>query len=178
MHDEGMLPWVIVAVYGLGALLAFAASGKATRRERSFWLGTAIALLCLGINKQLDLQTDLTQVARAAARARGWYGFRREAQGLFLLLLVAASTAFATIFVFWLRKTTASVKVAAVGLLILATFIFARAALFHHLDYWVAIDIRELGNGWWLELAGIAVICAAAADYRFAPHADSTPQTK
>ena len=42
-------------------------------------------MIVLGINKQLDLQSDLTWAAKIAAHKEGWYDLRRGVQGLFLL---------------------------------------------------------------------------------------------
>jgi hypothetical protein len=163
IHDQGPLAWFVVGGYAIAALLAFRAASAAAGRERSLWLGTAVALLLLGINKQLDLQSDLTDIARAAAHSEGWYSWRRDVQGLFLLLMAIGTIAVAMILWRWLRKATTSAKVAAMGLLILLAFIFLRAASFHHIDYWVTIPIAGLRSGWWLELLGIAVIGSAAA---------------
>ena len=163
LHDQGPLAWFIVAGYVIAALLALRAGSAAAGRERSLWLGTAVALLLLGINKQLDLQTDLTDIARAAAHSEGWYGWRRDVQGLFLVLMAFGTIGIAMLLWRWLRKVTASAKVAAMGLLILLAFIFLRAASFHHIDYWVTIPVAGMRSGWWLELVGIAVIGSAAA---------------
>src|SRR3954453_19615826 len=91
MHDQGALAWFIVAGYLVGALFALRAGSGAGGRERGFWRGTGVALILLGINKQLDLQTDLTNMARGVAHLEGWYGWRRDVQGLFLLLIALGS---------------------------------------------------------------------------------------
>lgn len=163
MHDQGLLAWFVVGGYVIAALLALRAGSAAAGRERSLWLGTAVVLLLLGINKQLDLQSDLTDIARSAAHLEGWYGLRRDVQGLFLLMMALGTIAVAMLLWRWLRKATTSSKVAAMGLLILLAFIFLRAASFHHIDYWVTIPIAGMRSGWWLELLGIAVIGSAAA---------------
>jgi uncharacterized membrane protein YidH (DUF202 family) len=166
VHDRGSLAWIVVAGYAAGALLAFVAAARADGRERTFWIGTAIGLVLLGINKQLDLQTDLTTVARAAALSEGWYGDRRDAQGAFILLIALATPVCGLLLWMWLRKAAASVKAAAAGFVVLFAFIFIRAASFHHIDYWVTINVAGLRSGWWLELVGIGIICAAALRYR------------
>ncbi|MEO8455306.1 MAG: hypothetical protein ABI454_09110 [Sphingomicrobium sp.] len=163
IHDQGLLAWFVVAGYVIAALLAVRAGSAAGGRERSLWRGIALTLLLLGINKQLDLQSDLTDIARAAAHSEGWYGWRRDVQGVFLLLMAIGTIAVAMLLWRGLRKATASAKVAAMGLLILLAFIFLRAASFHHIDYWVTIPIAGMRSGWWLELLGIAVIGSAAA---------------
>jgi hypothetical protein len=162
MHDQGAIPWFIIAAYLVAALLAFRAGGATAGRERGLWLGAGIAMIVLGINKQLDLQSDLTWAAKIAAHKEGWYDWRRGVQGLFLLLMGVGAVVFAVFLWRWLRDASRSAKVAAVGLVILLAFIFVRAASFHHIDRWVTMPVAGMRSGWWLELLGIAVIGAAA----------------
>jgi hypothetical protein len=169
VHDPGPLAWFIVAGYLIAAFLVFRAAAATSGRERAFWFATGIAMVLLGINKQLDLQNDLTDIARAAAHSEGWYGWRRDVQGLFLLLMALGTAAIAALLWRWLRDSSHGAKVAALGLVILLAFIFVRAASFHHIDYWVTIPIAGMRSGWWLELLGIAVISWAAATYRRRP---------
>jgi hypothetical protein len=163
INDQGPLAWFVVAGYFASAFLAFRAGSAAAGRERAFWLVTAVAMVLLGINKQLDLQADLTDVARAAAHSEGWYGWRRDLQGVFLLFMAVGATVVAVLLWRWLRAASSSAKVAAMGLVILLAFIFVRAASFHHIDHWVTVPVAGLRSGWWLELLGIAVIGSAAA---------------
>lgn len=60
-----------------------------------FWGPCAIALIALGLNKQLDAQTTLIRVLRTLSREGGWYGVRRavEAAGFALLLLASLGAA-------------------------------------------------------------------------------------
>jgi hypothetical protein len=166
VHDQGPLAWFVVAGYLIAAFLALRAVSATNGREGGFWLATGIVMVLLGINKQLDLQSDLTDFARAAAHSEGWYSWRRDVQGLFLLLMALGTAAIAMLLWRWLRDCSLSAKVAAMGLVILLAFIFLRAASFHHIDYWVTIPVAGMRSGWWLELLGIAVISWAAATYR------------
>jgi hypothetical protein len=163
LHDQGPLAWFVVAGYLIAALLAFRAAAPAIGRERGFWRATAVVMILLGINKQLDLQSDLTDFARAAAHSEGWYSWRRDVQGVFLLAMGLGTIAVGTFIWRWLRGVTVSAKVAAMGLVILLAFIFLRASSFHHIDYWVTIHVAGMRSGWWLELLGIVVIGSAAA---------------
>jgi hypothetical protein len=170
-HDQGALAWFIVVGYLAGALLAFRAGSAAAGRERSLWLATGVALVLLGINKQLDFQSDVTWAARIAARSEGWYDhWRRDVQGVFILLIAVGGIAFALFLWRWLRDASANAKVAAIGLVTLVAFIFVRAASFYHIDYWVTVPVAGMRSGWWLELIGIAVISGAAVS-RISPKA-------
>ena len=165
-NDRTTFAWIIVAFYFVGAGASFWAWSGAESRERRFWLATAILLILLGLNKELDLQNSLTLNARAMVRYLGLYEQRRLMQGGFLLLLGTAGLVTALALARWLRRSSSAAKTAATGILLLFAFVVLRAASFHHIDQWVTVDVAGLRSGWWLELAGIAVIGVSALVYR------------
>ena len=162
-NDRTTFAWVVVLFYFVAAGAAFWAGGGPESRERYFWVATGILLVLLGLNKELDLQAVLTQQARAVVRHLGLYEERRLMQGAFLLSLTVAGLIAAFMLAAWLRKSSRPAKAAAVGIVLLLAFVVMRAASFHHIDHWVTIDVAGLRSGWWLELAGIAVIGISAA---------------
>ena len=172
-NDHSTIAWWIVVAYFGGATAALWAGRLARTRDRRFWFGTAILLLLLGVNKQLDLQSVLTSTARSMTRHAGWYPERRMIQGLFLLALVVTAFVVVLGLLNWLRRSSAPVKSAALGIALLFVFIVIRAASFHHIDAWVTVNVGGLRRGWWLELAGIAVIAASALAYRNLPRRKS-----
>jgi hypothetical protein len=48
------------------------------------WRSIALAFLVLGLNKQLDLQTALTEAGRVLANVQGWYDQRQIVQVAFI----------------------------------------------------------------------------------------------
>ena len=92
IHDASPLAWMVVLAYLAGALAClWAARLTEPGRDLRFWAGTAVLLILLGLNKQLDLQTLLTEAGRWMARQEGWYGSRRIAQAAFIVALAAAA---------------------------------------------------------------------------------------
>mgnify|MGYP000058814849 CR=1 FL=1 len=170
IHDRGTAAWIIVASYFVGAAASFWASRTGRKRDRRFWIGTSILLVLLGLNKELDLQTVLTDTARYLAHYGGWYDYRRIVQGLFLLALAVGGFLAIAALLRWLRRSSLPMKAAALGIGLLMIFIVMRAASFHHIDRWVTINVAGLRSGWWLELAGIAVIGLSALAYRSGSH--------
>jgi hypothetical protein len=164
INDDDWVPWVVVGAYALALLLAArAARGTADADQRRFWWLVAAMLLLLGLNKQLDLQTQLTAVGRSLARGEGWYGARRAVQMLFIAVggVVAAGLGL------WLVKLTAragpAVRLSLAGVFLLGAFVMRRAVSFHHVDVllgicWAGVKIHVV-----LELLGIAVTGAGAA---------------
>ena len=62
---------------------------RAYRASFLFWAMLVGVFVFLGVNKQLDLQTWLTEIGRRVALAQGWYGQRRAVQaGLVIALAV------------------------------------------------------------------------------------------
>lgn len=164
IHDDGWVPWVVVGGYAVAMLLsARVAQGTSEPGQRRFWWLTTLLLLLLGLNKQLDLQTDLTALGRSLARGEGWYGQRRDVQLAFILCggLVAAWLAI------WAIRLSAHAAPAArlslAGVFMLGGFVMLRAISFHHVD--VLLGTRMLGARIHvlLELLGIAVTAAGAA---------------
>jgi hypothetical protein len=167
LHDPTPVAWIIVGAYLVGAIVCFLAGRLSDqKRDRIFWLGTGMFLALLGLNKQLDLQSLLTEAGRSIAQREGVYDARRLIQAVFILALAAGSILGVAMLTGWLRRSEASVKVAAFGVVLLFAFILMRAASFHHMDGWVTHRVAGMRSGWWLELAGIAVIGLSAMRYR------------
>ena len=162
-RDTGNLPWVIVGAYALAALLAVAAAFAAqTRPERRFWIVATIGLLLLGLNKQLDLQSYLSQFFREAAQRGGWYKQRRPVQVAFIAFdaLIALAVG-----VYLMRLAVAAgtgVRIAMVGLVLLGADILLRAASFHHVDSLLGRIVNHIKVHNYVELSCILVVIVGA----------------
>jgi hypothetical protein len=131
--------------------------------HRRLWWCIALMLLLMGINKQLDLQTLITEVGKVLAKRQGWYEQRRAVQvvfiggvvwgGVFFLLLVWR------IFQDALRKN----RMALAGLVSLVGFIMIRATSFHGVDRILGLELSRVTLNGSLELIGIAFIWISAA---------------
>ena len=133
----------------------------AVRRERRLWYALSALLAALGINKQLDLQSALTELARMLARSGGWYGERRSVQLAFVLAVGIGALAAAALALWATRRTSPPARLALAGAAALLGFIAARAASFHHVDVaisqeWLGLRVSSL-----VELAAIALVFAA-----------------
>jgi hypothetical protein len=151
--------WFTVVVYALVAALAWRA--WSARRER-LWLGTAVLMALLCVNKQFDLQSLFTDIGREIARHGGWYEDRRRVQKGFVLAVLAGAGVFGCCFVWRFREFLASHKLLAAGLFLLLTFIVVRAISFHHVDVFLKSEMAGLKMNWVLELGGISLVGAAA----------------
>lgn len=173
LGDPTIGGWLTVAAYLVVAILCArvcfrparlrGSSGMLSARERVCWLGVAALMAFLCINKQLDLQSFMTQVGRDIARAEGWYENRRAVQRVFVLSVAAVGgvVGLAAMWYTW-RARNNWARLAAVGIVLLLTFIVVRAASFHHFE--VITDTRYFGlrGNWIMELTPIMLIGWAA----------------
>lgn len=167
--DATLVGWAIVIAYFAAAALAYDAyrrAGGAAPRERTFWLVAAGIILALGFNKQLDLQTLLTQSLRDMARAGGWYGERRHYQLAFMAVLGAAGAAVLIALLLSFRRSGGAIKGAIAGLALIIAYVLIRAASFHHVDTLFRIEVGAMRIGWLFELSGIAIFALSAWRYR------------
>ena len=169
--DPTVWGWVTVAAYFAASLLSMRAarcsqiSGRRWQREGVFWACVGALTLAFGINKQLDLQSLLTDIARSMAKNGHWYESRRGLQETAIGLFAALGLTVMLTIVLSLRNSLAEVKGAATGLCVVTTFVMIRAASFHHVD--ALLSKAVIGMNWnvLLELPGIIMIAVAALFY-------------
>jgi hypothetical protein len=162
--------WFTVWAYGLTAVLA-GWTAKRTGADRviedgpkvkTVWIAVTLLLAFLCVNKQLDLQSLVTDIGRALAKTQGWYGERREVQRLFVLGVLTAAGAFAAWFTWRFRYFWLHHGLLVTGLFFLLTFIAVRAVSFHHVDQFLKTRFSGVKMNWVLELTGIFLVAAAA----------------
>lgn len=119
-------------------------------------------MICLGINKQADLQTLLTLYGRDILRTAGLYEVRRTIQVVFIIG-VAVGACFSVMLCLWMaRRWSWPCRFAAVGLGFQAAFIVIRAASFHHVDILLGTRMGQMQINLLLESIGLAVILSSA----------------
>lgn len=160
--DPTVWGWLTVANY----IIAFYLVARASRndwRNANFWICISALMLVLCINKQLDLQSLLTEIGRKLAYRYDWYQDRRYFQGLFIktitvMLFIIISIAFIV-----MRKSQKTIIGAMIGMTLLASFVAARAASFHHMDHTLTITFTALKLHHILENIGIFLVSINAA---------------
>ena len=168
--DPSFVGWFTVVAYACAVVLALVANQSdpagedlpQRRVRKRLWLAVAFVMLCLCINKQLDLQTLFTDIGRVIAKEQGWYEGRRSVQLGFILAVFAGAAAFAGWLAWRFRLFWRRHRLLLAGLLFLLTFVVVRAVSFHHIDVFLGTRIFGFKMNWALELTGIALVCAAA----------------
>lgn len=169
--DPTFWGWITVAAYFLAASLSVRSvraaqlAGQQWQSESLFWLILAVALFGLGLNKQLDLQTLLTELVRAMAKEDGWYRDRRAYQEAFIFIITALGAVTILIILARVRKLCSEIKIAATGLIFVICFVVIRAASFHKVDALISSDFFGMNWNALLELPGILLVLGSALAY-------------
>jgi hypothetical protein len=169
--DPTITGWLTVVFYFVAAAFSFRAvgrsqlSGRNWKTEGAFWACLAMAMLALGVNKQLDVQSVMTEIARNLAKEGGWYNGRRAVQQLAIGLIAVAAGGTALLLVVLLRNAATEAKIAALGLCLVLAFVLIRAASFHHVDLLLGRAVVGIRWNALLEIPGIVVISICAARY-------------
>jgi hypothetical protein len=166
--DPSVMGWVTVVAYALAAISALAAARRAQRASvpsteyGGAWLLVAVLMALLSLNKQLDLQSLLTDVGRVMARRQGWYENRREIQQWLLVGIAGGSIVCSAIIAIRFHRFWRTHVLLGAGLVFLATFIAVRAISFHHFDVLLGTTWVGVRANWLLEIGGIALVLFAA----------------
>jgi len=162
--DPTFMGWLTVGSYFgcaiLGAIIVFV-NRKRDRGFLFFWSTISLLMILLGINKQLDLQSLLTEVGRQIARAQGWMGDRRIVQFWFIVCFGITAVGIFLLFVIIIKDLFRRFALAFVGIFFLLGFIIIRASSFHHFQEFLGFRFFELKMNWVLELTGIYLIFLA-----------------
>ena len=161
--DPNATGWITVGAYACVTLLCYLCQRKSPAGPaRQFWMGMALTMAALGLNKQLDLQTWMTQLGRDLALAYGWYARRRLVQAFFIGSLLVAGLVARSWLLQRLKGLDVFARRAASGLVVLGVFVLVRATSFHHVDALLGFGIENVRLNVVLELGGIAIIAWAA----------------
>ena len=156
--------WITVLVYaGTAGLCAAAARRAPVGREVMFWAVLAAGLLALAVNKQLDLQSGLTAVARCLAQADGWYEERRRVQLAFVAGVAAIAMIGAIGAAWFMRRSLGRVWPAVFGVVLVLGFVAIRAAGSHRMDALIGQGALGVTVNAALEVGGTLLIAFGAA---------------
>jgi hypothetical protein len=157
--------WLTVILYVLASVSCWRAARKVGTRdiqERRGWQFISVLFLALGVNKQLDLQSALTEAGRVVANIQGWYAQRALVQLAFIVVVAIICTIAGIALVIWARRARLPARLALIGTILVLCFVLVRAASFHHVDRFISTEFLGLRWNWILEMGGIAVVLVAS----------------
>ena len=169
--DPTVLGWTICMAYAGVAWMSLCVGARmhTGRREglARFWLALSLVLLVLAINKQLDLQRLITQIARETARSQGWYRARKPFQFAVLSTVLVFTVGVMAWIGYALRLHLRAIWPAIVGFLVISAYIAMRATSHHDVDALMRAGPLPLRDS--MELVGIALIGWAALRFLLVP---------
>jgi hypothetical protein len=162
--DPTVAGWLTVALYLVTSVTCWILARKPaladarSSRERRAWRSFSVLFLFLGINKQLNLQTALTEAGRIFAHYQGWYEQRQLVQLAFIALIAVIGLISAVTLLIWVRDAAVSTWLALIGTTLVIGYELIRAASFHHVDRFIGRTILGFRWNWILEMGGIALV--------------------
>ena len=130
--------------------------------DRRAWRSISVLFLFLGINKQLDLQTALTEAGRYLAHYQGWIEQRQVVQLAFIALIAVISLICIITLLVWVRDAPVSTWLALMGTTLVIVYVLIRAASFHHVDRLIGRTVLGFRWNWILEMGGIGLVLLAS----------------
>jgi hypothetical protein len=164
--DPTIVGWATVAIYFFACLLCF----REWRQEKKRKMGNSgyfgilwVLLLFLGVNKQLDLQSCVTQLGRMILPAMGWGHHKRTIQFGFILFVAFIAFLLIASLGYRVYKCGPRHLISLIGLILLMAFVVIRAASFHHIDHLLGRKIIFIFNlNHTLEIGSLLVIILGA----------------
>ena len=162
--DPTIFGLLTVAVYLVAVLCCVKQASVVKMRGggTKFWIFLAIFLLLSAINKQLDLQSWLTQAAKDSALANGWYDYREPVQIVFISIIGLSMLIVGVTSRLYLASSWRHYPLAWVGIILLLAFISMRAASFHYFDIVINHDVLGLKVNVILEIGAVLLIILGA----------------
>ena len=136
--------------------------GANSDTSRPWWWLAALAA-AFGINKELDLQTFLIDVARISAKSEGWYDHRRIVQEAFVGVTVVVVSVLGWRLANSHRSFIRNHGAVAAGLVLVVLYCVLRAAGIDHIKIMVGRDPAENVPLWLIEVLGVALMVLGAA---------------
>lgn len=170
--DPTPLGWLTVIAYLIACTATLCAVRRDVPANAGIWFGISIFLGLLAINKQLDLQTLLINLARKAAQTEGWYDNRQIFQQEFILCLLAVSATLMMWMLYRTRNGGRALRTAIVGICFLVLFVCVRAVSFHNMDAFLGLTFLGVTANHILEIGGIAIAGISAFTVRPPSHRD------
>jgi hypothetical protein len=158
--DPTVSGWTITGLYLVVAIAcAVHAAAMPGTRHRKAWSMLALVLLLLGINKQLDLQTDFNAFGRMFLLSQGWYVFRQTGKNLIVAATLVSGSILMMLAAWKMKWALRHYWLAFTGTLMLFSFIILRASSLYAVPILGALGKQQ--GSWLLEPLGLFVTGAA-----------------
>lgn len=165
--DPSFVGWLTVALYFCVSFCCYQVYlsrelifDRNKVQQSTFWFSLVIIFALLGINKQMDFQSLLTDIGRAIAREHDWYQHRKAVQAWFIQGVIVGGVVMIGTLIFIFRTVLKANALAIIGLCVLVSFIAIRATSFHHVDYFIKLQFFGVRLNWGMEICSILLVGA------------------
>lgn len=158
--DPTFVGWITVAIYLVATFRCayIAVASKRMGGSYQFWLYLALFLLCLAINKQLDLQTLFEQNMKAMAQEHGWYEQKVMMQQVFIVMLGFGMLVALMSFRLFITNTWRNYALTWMGVVMLCVFILVRAAAFNRIELVINREFLGVSLNALMEISAVLLI--------------------
>lgn len=168
--DPTAMGWFTVFSYYGTALVCMVAALRVGQRaaatERTFWVALVVVMAILGVCKQFNLLSAITELGRMVARSQGWIAQRREFQKAIMVAVAMGGLALVALLLSRLpRAIVARHWVVLLGVGYLVVFVALRAISLHGYESMLKKTLCGLRVNWIGELGGITAIGGYAVWY-------------
>jgi hypothetical protein len=175
-HDPTFFGWLTTGAYAATAATCLCAALLArSRREESrrasrrvsrwpllAWFVLALGIALLGLNKQLDLQTAVTDRLRLWAERGEWYGHRRILQAGFVIAAFCITAGVLGLLFRSIGLRSRSGWCTFAGLGLLAVYLLLRIADIERMDQWLGTSLSAPFLSAACEWAGLTLVTIGA----------------
>lgn len=164
--DPSLLGWMTVAAYGAAAVLCALAGWQERAAHQPpmgrAWTALTLAMVALGLNKQLDLQTLFGRSAKSLVQAAGFIDYKNELQNIFIVALLILGALAVLVLLWAIRRYWRRYGLSVLGSVFLVSFVIARGSSFHDVDWFLGQTLAGASINGIMELGGIALIALNA----------------
>ena len=173
--DPTISGWMITLAYLVAGFISIKTHRQKNEDEvevQKVWLFLGIILICLGLNKQLDLQTIITDVGRWGATRLNLMEQRHLFKRVFILCLFISLVFFTYYLRIPLKMFMQKYRVVGFGCILIVTFVFCRALSFHifSIPFNEFLAKYEVYIGW--EIIALGIIFIGVWKYKQLIHSD------
>lgn len=175
--DPTFVGWFTVFAYFASAFYCVRAWRRAKERRppvtvlANAWLGSSALMGALGVNKQLDLQSLFTEIARTMVIDQGMYAERHGLQIMFIKAIGLGGVLTLALLLWLVRSHLRQLWLPMVGAVFIVVFVIIRASSFHDVDMFLSGELGGPRWNWVFELGGILLVGVGARRYALQPTA-------
>jgi hypothetical protein len=159
-RDPTAVAWATVMLYFIASYRCFSISVSKQVEYAGFaqiWRIAGVALVLLGVNKQIDFQTELIRLGRYLASSTGMEQWRIMIHRMFFFALFSASILTAFIYRRRICQFGRTFPFFLVGLSLIIFYVAIRAVSINHLGELLQIDDENHYAAF--EVSGLLILC-------------------